>query len=142
MSLANPETPGTQVRSTPEPSPLAHGVLPKGTPCVAQQRRAGRKLTIPLPYRSTIATRCRACLVAAVGAQPQAQPQRDAPKQELGQLDASPTLFAEPATINAARYNDGIDSPHWDWLRKTVRAEGAKVAPVKKARVVRPKKVG
>lgn len=44
----------------------------------------------------------------------------------LGQLDASPTLFTVMAAINAAGYDDGIDSPSNHPLRKAVREELAK----------------
>jgi tetratricopeptide (TPR) repeat protein len=45
---------------------------------------------------------------------------------QLGQLDASPTLFTVMAAINAAGYDAGIDSPNSHPLRKAIREELAK----------------
>jgi tetratricopeptide (TPR) repeat protein len=45
---------------------------------------------------------------------------------QQGQLDASPTLFTVMAAINAAGYDDNLDSPLNSPLRKAVRAELAK----------------
>jgi tetratricopeptide (TPR) repeat protein len=45
---------------------------------------------------------------------------------ELGQLDASPTLFTVMAAMNAAGYDAQIDSPNNHPLRKAVRDELAK----------------
>ncbi len=50
---------------------------------------------------------------------------RAAPAQ-LGQLDASPTLFTVMAAINAAGYDAEIDSPNSHPLRKAIREELAK----------------
>ena len=46
-----------------------------------------------------------------------------APAAEQGQLDASPSLFAVLAAINAAGYDAGLDSPSSDPLRMLVRRE-------------------
>ena len=46
--------------------------------------------------------------------------------QELGQLDASPTLFTVMAAINAAGYDADLASPHNSPLRDAIRAELAK----------------
>jgi tetratricopeptide (TPR) repeat protein len=52
------------------------------------------------------------------------------PKQaERGQLDASPALFTVLAAINAAGYDDGLNSPSTHPLRKAVRAEIARRKP-------------
>ncbi len=45
---------------------------------------------------------------------------------QLGQLDASPTLFTVMAAINAAGYDAEIDSPSSHPLRKAIREELAK----------------
>ncbi len=45
---------------------------------------------------------------------------------ELGQLDASPTLFTVMAAINAAGYSADLSSPHNHPLRDQIRAELAK----------------
>ncbi len=50
-----------------------------------------------------------------------------AQQPELGQLDASPTLFTVMAALNAAGYDSLIDSPHNSPLRKEVRDELAKM---------------
>jgi len=50
---------------------------------------------------------------------------RVVPAQQ-GQLDASPSLFTILAAINSAGYDDGLDSPLNDPLRKAIRAEIAK----------------
>ena len=42
---------------------------------------------------------------------------------ELGQLDASPTLFTVMAAINAAGYDAGLDSPNNHPLRNEIRAQ-------------------
>lgn len=49
-----------------------------------------------------------------------------AQKPELGQLDASPTLFTVMAAVNAAGYDTQIDSPNNHPLRNAVRDELAK----------------
>jgi tetratricopeptide (TPR) repeat protein len=49
-----------------------------------------------------------------------------AQRTELGQLDASPTLFTVMAAINAAGYDAQLDSPNNHPLRKAVRDELAK----------------
>jgi tetratricopeptide (TPR) repeat protein len=49
-----------------------------------------------------------------------------ADQSELGQLDASPTLFTVMAALNAAGFDAGINSPDNHPLRQTVRAELAK----------------
>ena len=49
-----------------------------------------------------------------------------AEQQELGQLDASPSLFAVMTAINAAGYNADVDSQVNSPLRDLVRAELAK----------------
>ena len=46
--------------------------------------------------------------------------------QELGQLDASPTLFTVMAAINAAGYDAELDSPNGHPLRKAIREEISK----------------
>ena len=46
--------------------------------------------------------------------------------QELGQLDASPTLFTVMAAINAAGYDADLNSPNCHPLRNAIRAELAK----------------
>jgi tetratricopeptide (TPR) repeat protein len=53
-------------------------------------------------------------------AAPPALPQA-APTEQLGQLDASPTMFAVMAAINAAGYEDQADSPTNHPLRKQLR---------------------
>jgi tetratricopeptide (TPR) repeat protein len=47
-------------------------------------------------------------------------------QQELGQLDASPTLFTVMAAINAAGYDTDLASPNNHPLRAAIRAELAK----------------
>lgn len=54
-------------------------------------------------------------LLAAAPAAPQQPP------QELGQLDASPSLFAVLAAVNAGGYDAGIDSASSSPLRKALR---------------------
>ena len=49
-----------------------------------------------------------------------------AQRPELGQLDASPTLFTVMAAINAAGLDEQIDSPNNHPLRKAIRDELAK----------------
>jgi tetratricopeptide (TPR) repeat protein len=49
-----------------------------------------------------------------------------AQQQATGQLDASPALFTVLAAVNAAGYDDGVESPSSHPLRKVVRAEIAK----------------
>ena len=49
--------------------------------------------------------------------------------QELGQLDASPTLFTVMAAINAAGYDADLASPNCHPLRNAVRAELARRNP-------------
>src|SRR5580693_6029855 len=49
-----------------------------------------------------------------------------AQQPELGQLDASPTLFTVMAALNAAGYDEQIDSPNNHPLRKAIRDELAK----------------
>jgi hypothetical protein len=49
-----------------------------------------------------------------------------AQRPELGQLDASPTLFTVMAAVNAAGYDSQIDSTNNHPLRKAVRDELAK----------------
>ena len=49
-----------------------------------------------------------------------------AQQQEMGQLDASPTLFTVMAAINAAGYDAQLDSPNNHPLRKAIRDELAK----------------
>ncbi len=46
--------------------------------------------------------------------------------QQLGQLDASPTLFTVMAAINAAGYDAGLSSPNNHPLRNAIRAELAR----------------
>ncbi len=58
-------------------------------------------------------------ILAAAGAAFAQQP-------ELGQLDASPTLFTVMAAVNAAGYDSMIDSPSNSALRKRVRETLAK----------------
>lgn len=53
--------------------------------------------------------------------QPSSQARPQAAQQDLGQLDCSPTLFAVLAAINAAGYDEGIDSPTNSPLRQMVR---------------------
>lgn len=50
-----------------------------------------------------------------------------AQQPELGQLDASPTLFTVMAAINAAGYDAWMESPHNSPLRKQVRDAIAKM---------------
>lgn len=57
---------------------------------------------------------------------PQARPQA-APSDHLGQLDGSPTMFAVMAAINAAGYDDQIDSPTNSKLRTDLRQAMAKM---------------
>ncbi len=47
-------------------------------------------------------------------------------ESDLGQLDASPTLFTVMAALNAAGYDAGINSPDSHPLRAAIRAELAK----------------
>ena len=49
-----------------------------------------------------------------------------APGAELGQLDASPTLFTVMAAINAVGYSADLDSPNNHPLREAIRSELAK----------------
>jgi tetratricopeptide (TPR) repeat protein len=49
-----------------------------------------------------------------------------AAKPELGQLDASPTLFTVMAAINAAGYDADLNSPNGHVLRQNIRDELAK----------------
>ena len=73
-------------------------------------------------------------LVQAQKAAPQsnqqpASPQPASPqpnKDGLGQLDCSPTIFAVLAAINAAGYDEGLDSPSNSPLRQMVRDNLAK----------------
>jgi tetratricopeptide (TPR) repeat protein len=51
-----------------------------------------------------------------------------AQQPELGQLDASPTMFTVMAAANAAGYDAMIDSPHNSPLRKQVRDSLAKMS--------------
>src|SRR6185295_11678822 len=53
-------------------------------------------------------------------ASPLAFPQA-APTDKLGQLDGSPTMFAVFAAINAAGYDDQVDSPSNSKLRRDLR---------------------
>ena len=53
-------------------------------------------------------------------------PVAQAQTPQLGQLDASPTLFTVMAAINAAGYDADLDSPTNHPLRKAVRDELAK----------------
>ena len=52
----------------------------------------------------------------------------DAPA-EIGQLDASPTLFTVMAAINAAGYDAELQSPNNVQLRRDIRAEIARRNP-------------
>ncbi len=47
-------------------------------------------------------------------------------QQERGQLDASPAMFTVLAAINAAGYDDGLNSPYAHPIRKAIRAEIAR----------------
>jgi tetratricopeptide (TPR) repeat protein len=58
-------------------------------------------------------------LLAAVLGWPQPRP--TAPAQAVNQLDASPSLFAVLAAVNAAGYDDEIESPSNHPLRKALR---------------------
>ena len=46
--------------------------------------------------------------------------------QDIGQLDASPTLFTVMAALNAAGYDTGLNSPDSHPIRAAIRAELAK----------------
>ncbi|MBK5294362.1 MAG: tetratricopeptide repeat protein [Acidobacteriia bacterium] len=71
-----------------------------------------------MQFRPLIALTLTAVSATALCAQPA--------KQERGQLDASPALFTVLAAINAAGYDDGLDSPSAHPLRKAIRAEIAR----------------
>jgi len=65
-------------------------------------------------YRLVLPALLAAALVARAG------------QSDLGQLDASPTLFTVMAALNAAGYDAGLNSPDAHPLRAALRAELAK----------------
>jgi tetratricopeptide (TPR) repeat protein len=54
-------------------------------------------------------------------AKPEAKPQKLQPQEPLGQIDSSEALFDVMAAVNAAGYDEGIDSASGDPLRQQLR---------------------
>ena len=74
------------------------------SPAFAQKPKAPQPLKDPAPARA---------------AAPRATPPKS--NDDLGELDCSPTTFAILAALNAAGYDEGIDSPSNSPLRQMVR---------------------